>query len=98
MATKKQMTETINRVDIIEDNMLKIEDHLGLLKEMITMQNKHIDSIMQLILKKEIPDTNSKIIQEDIKIDKDENISSLENVVSSNKRKIALGGYARRVV
>jgi archaellum component FlaC len=51
MATKKQMTETIQRVDIIEDNMLKIEDNLGLLKEMIMMQNKHIESMMHLILK-----------------------------------------------
>jgi hypothetical protein len=45
MATKKQMNETINMVDIIEDNMLKIEDHVILLREMITMQNKHIESI-----------------------------------------------------
>jgi hypothetical protein len=96
MATKKQMNETINRVDIIEDSMLKMEDHLGLLKEMITMQNKHIDSMMQLIIKNENIKKNS-IIQEDIiKIEK-ENVSSLNDEVSLNKKKV-LGGYARRII
>lgn len=45
MATKKQMTDTINRVDIIEDNMLKMEEHIGLLKEIIMIQNKHIEQM-----------------------------------------------------
>lgn len=86
MATKKQMTETINRVDIIEDNMLKMEDHLGLLKEMITMQNKHIDSMMQLIIKNETND--NKIVHEDI-------VTSKDIVKSTNKRELC---YARRII
>jgi hypothetical protein len=50
MATKKQMTETINRVDIVEDNMLKMEEHIVMLKEMITMQNRYIDNMNMLML------------------------------------------------
>lgn len=93
MATKKQMKETINRVDIIEDN-------LGLLKEMITMQNKHIDSIMQLIIKNEITNTNNKNVQEDvIKIEKENSVSSSsDNDVSSTQNKKTIGGYARRII
>ena len=50
MATKKQMTETINRVNIVEDNMLNMEEHISLLKEMVKIQNKHIEQ-MDLVVK-----------------------------------------------
>jgi hypothetical protein len=50
MATKKQMTDTINRVDIIEDHMLKMEEHIVMLKEMISMQNRYIDNMNNVML------------------------------------------------
>jgi flagella basal body P-ring formation protein FlgA len=52
--------------------------------------------MMQLIIKNENIKKNS-IIQEDIiKIEK-ENVSSLNDEVSLNKKKV-LGGYARRII
>jgi non-homologous end joining protein Ku len=72
MATKKQMTETINRVDIIEDSMLKMEEHIVMLKEMITMQNRYIDNMNTLML---------QMLQNKTPSLKDEHLEKREDIV-----------------
>lgn len=66
MATKKQMTETINRVNIVEDNMLNMEEHVSLLKEMVKIQNKHIEQ-MDLVIK-ELLNKKEKVEEKEIPI------------------------------
>lgn len=100
MATKKQMTETINRVDIVEDNMLKIEDNISLLREMIIMQNKHIESMMHSIINNTLKKTdNEKKEKETIVIVDD---TSSDNGDYINKKNINKTGqhlkYSRRII
>lgn len=50
MATRKQITEIQTRLDTIEDNILNQEKQMSYLKEMVNMQNKHIDTSIELIM------------------------------------------------
>lgn len=96
MATKKQMNETINRVDIVEDNMLKMEDHIGLLREMISMQNKHIESMMHLIINNE----KKKFEKKELPIIIDDNLSLIKKEPIKNETNKANGylKYSRRII
>jgi len=97
MATKKQMTETIQRVDIIEDNMLKMEDNLGLLKEMIMMQNKHIESMMQLIIKNS--EDNKKVEPKQLQeINPEENQFNQQIDNTKNEKRKPVLNFARRII
>ena len=51
MATKKQITDAMARIDTIEDNMVNQDKQISLLREMITMQNKSIEFLTQLLNK-----------------------------------------------
>lgn len=53
MATKKQITEALSRLDTVEDNMVNQDKQISLLREMVIMQNKSIEFLTQLLNKQE---------------------------------------------